>query len=114
MKETAEALAREILDVVPSAMRVIREERQYYWRFDDQRGWHSGYTESEELIETGAVALKERTKIKVPVRWGRYRIEIHDPEHKQTLRYRFYAGWGAQDAESLGNRPDSRRSPRTS
>ncbi|OGA03168.1 MAG: alpha-2-macroglobulin [Betaproteobacteria bacterium RIFCSPLOWO2_02_64_14] len=87
-------------------LRVIREERQYYWRFDDQRGWHSGYTESEELVETGAVALKERTKIKVPVRWGRYRIEIHDPEHKQTLRYRFYAGWGAQDAESLGNRPD--------
>lgn len=87
-------------------LRLVREERQYYWRFDDQRGWHSGYTESEELVETGIVTLKERTKISVPVRWGRYRIEIHDPEHKQTLRYRFYAGWGAQDAESLGNRPD--------
>jgi uncharacterized protein YfaS (alpha-2-macroglobulin family) len=92
--------------LVSAQLRVIREERQYYWRFDDQRGWHSGFTESEELVDSGAVALKERTKITIPVRWGRYRIELHDPEHKQTLRYRFYAGWGAQDAESLGNRPD--------
>jgi uncharacterized protein YfaS (alpha-2-macroglobulin family) len=92
--------------VAGAQLKLVREERQYYWRFDDQRGWHSGYTESEELVETGVLNLKERTKISLPVRWGRYRIEIHDPEHKQTLRYRFYAGWGAQDAESLGNRPD--------
>jgi hypothetical protein len=95
-----------VAPLATAQLRVIREERQYYWRFDDERGWHSGYTESEELVETGTLALKERTKIKVAVRWGRYRIEIHDPEHRQTLRYRFYAGWGAQDAESLGNRPD--------
>ena len=24
-------------------MRLYREERQYYWRFDDQRGWNSSY-----------------------------------------------------------------------
>ncbi|GAA5178432.1 alpha-2-macroglobulin [Niveibacterium umoris] len=87
-------------------VRLFREDRQYYWRFDDQRGWHSGFTETEELIESGAVALKQRAKLSLPVKWGRYRLEVEDPDTAQTLRYRFYAGWSAQDADDVGNRPD--------
>ena len=88
-------------------LRLIYEERQYYWRFDDQRGWQSGYTEADEVVESGAIAMQgERTSIALPVKWGRYRIEVDDPETKLTLRYRFYAGWGAQEADDMGNRPD--------
>lgn len=88
-------------------LRLVREDRQYYWRFDDQKGWHSGYTETDEMIESGSVAMTgARTKLSLPVRWGRYRLEIDDPETGQQLRYRFYAGWGAQEAEDMGNRPD--------
>ena len=32
--------------------------------------------------------------------------EISDPETGETMRYRFYAGWNAQDADAMGNRPD--------
>src|SRR5262245_26929024 len=35
-------------------VRLFRENRDYYWRFDDQRGWHSGFTETEELVETSS------------------------------------------------------------
>jgi len=87
-------------------MRLFREERQYYWRFDDQRGWNSGYTETEELLDSREIALKDRSQLTVPVKWGRYRLEIADPETGETMRYRFYAGWNAQDADSMGNRPD--------
>lgn len=87
-------------------MRLYREERQYYWRFDDQRGWNSGYTETEDLIDSRAIALQDRGALTVPVKWGRYRLEITDPETGETLRYRFYAGWDAQDADAMGNRPD--------
>ncbi|NML17675.1 alpha-2-macroglobulin family protein [Azohydromonas caseinilytica] len=88
-------------------LRLVREDRQYYWRHDDQKGWHSGYTETDELIESGQVALQgERTRLTLPVRWGRYRLEVDDPETGLTLRYRFYAGWGAQEAQDVGNRPD--------
>ncbi len=87
-------------------VRLFREERQYYWRFDDQRGWHSGFSENDELIDSRSVALKTQTKLGFPVTWGRYRLEIDDPQTKLTMRYRFYAGWGAQDNEALGNRPD--------
>ncbi|MGM9481979.1 alpha-2-macroglobulin family protein [Roseateles sp. NT4] len=87
-------------------LKLIYEERQWYWRYDDGRGWNSGFNVNEELVEARSVALKERTKIALPVRWGRYRLEVMDPDTGLTLRYGFYAGYGAQDADDIGNRPD--------
>ena len=87
-------------------LKLIYEERQWYWRYDDGRGWNSGFNTTEELVEARTLALKDRTRISLPVRWGRYRLEVSDPETKQTLRYGFYAGYGAQDADDMGNRPD--------
>lgn len=95
-----------IAPLAQAQMRLYREERQYYWRFDDQRGWNSGYTETEELVDSREIALNDRAQLTVPVKWGRYRLEIADPETGQTMRYRFYAGWNAQDADAMGNRPD--------
>lgn len=89
-----------------ASVRLFRERRDYYWRFDDQSGWNSGYTESDELVDSRSLQLEGRTRLAVPVDWGRYRLEIADPENGRLLRYRFYAGWDAQDAEALGNRPD--------
>jgi uncharacterized protein YfaS (alpha-2-macroglobulin family) len=87
-------------------LRLFREDRQYYWRYDDQRGWNSGYTDTEELVDSRVLALKGREKFTLPVGYGRYRLEMTDPETGKTLRYRFYAGWSAQDEETAGNRPD--------
>ena len=90
------------------AVRLFRENRDYYWRFDDQRGWHSGFTETDELVHTATVNVPAggRGKLGVPVKYGRYRLEISDPESGQTNRYRFYAGWSARGDESSGVRPD--------
>jgi uncharacterized protein YfaS (alpha-2-macroglobulin family) len=85
---------------------LVREDRAYYWRYDAERGWHSGYSEEAEIVQSGAVELKARTKLTLPVQYGAYRLELMDPETKMVTRYRFYAGWNAQDAESVGNRPD--------
>ncbi|WP_415830269.1 alpha-2-macroglobulin family protein [Bordetella flabilis] len=95
-----------IVPLAQAQMRLFREDRQYYWRYDEQRGWNSGYTETDELTDTGLLSLSGRETFNVPVTYGRYRLEITDPETGQTLRYRFYAGWGAQSEESTGNRPD--------
>ncbi|MDZ7657153.1 MAG: alpha-2-macroglobulin [Sulfurimicrobium sp.] len=89
-------------------VRLFRENRDYYWRFDDQRGWHSGFAESDELVGTYKVDIAKgaRGKLGVPVKYGRYRVEITDPETSQTLKYRFYAGWSARADETQGIRPD--------
>ncbi|UXY16845.1 alpha-2-macroglobulin family protein [Chitiniphilus purpureus] len=91
---------------VTAKVRLIREDRDFYWRHDDQRGWHSGYTETDQPVYSGTVLLKGRAALALPVTWGRYRLEVEDPDTRLAARYRFYAGWGAQDAEAMGNRPD--------
>ncbi len=89
-------------------VRLFRENRNYYWRFDDQRGWNSGFTETDELVETSSVTVPAgaRGKLRVPVRYGRYRLEVMDPETGLTNAYRFYAGWSARTDEEQGVRPD--------
>jgi len=98
--------AGKFVPIDSAQFRLFKENRQYYWRFDDQRGWNSGYDESETLLESRDLTLRERASVSVPVKWGRYRVEIEDPQTGEILKYRFYAGWDAQDAETLGNRPD--------
>ncbi|HNE39520.1 alpha-2-macroglobulin [Accumulibacter sp.] len=89
-------------------VRLFRENRNYYWRFDDQRGWNSGFTETDELVTTSQITLPAggRGKLSLPVKYGRYRLEVFDPETRQTTRFRFYAGWSAKDDETQGVRPD--------
>ncbi len=89
-------------------VRLFRENRHYYWRFDDQRGWNSGFTETDELIQNTRVSFEAgaRGKITLPVKYGRYRMEIVDPETGLTNLYRFYAGWSAKGDETQGIRPD--------
>jgi alpha-2-macroglobulin len=89
-----------------ATLRVFREDRDYYWVFDDERGWHSGFNDGNELVESREFDLSQRAKVTFPVKWGRYRIEIADSQTGAVMRYRFYAGWGAEDAERLGSRPD--------
>lgn len=98
--------AGQFVAIKQADFKLVREDREYYWRFEAGRGWHSGYSESEETVHAGAIALNNRAKLMVPVKWGRYRLEIRDPETELTVRYRFYAGWNAQDSDNIGNRPD--------
>jgi uncharacterized protein YfaS (alpha-2-macroglobulin family) len=89
-------------------VRLFREDRHYYWRFEESRGWHSGFTETEELVETATVDVPAggRGKVRLPVQYGRYRLEIVDPETRLVTRFRFYAGFSARAEESQGTRPD--------
>ena len=98
--------AGKLVPLKQAPFRLIREDRQYYWRYDKDRGWHSGFSESFETVQSGVLDLSERAKLTVPVQWGRYLLELSDPQTGLKTRYRFYAGWNAQDADSLGNRPD--------
>ena len=88
--------------------RLFRMDRHYYWQFSDTGGWHSGFSESEELVTTTSVSIAAsgRAKLSVPVKYGHYRLEILDPSTEKSLKYQFYAGWFAKEDESQGVRPD--------
>jgi len=98
----------ELLSAHGLQVRLFRENREYYWRYDDHRGWNSGYTETTELVGTFSVSAAKggRGLLRVPVKYGRYRIEISDPSSLAFTSYRFYAGWDAEQNERDGVRPD--------
>src|SRR5690606_33837271 len=62
-----------VMPLPEAQVRLFRERRNYYWRYDDQRGWNSGYTETEDLEDSRTIALPDRTSLTLPVDWGRYR-----------------------------------------
>ncbi len=88
-------------------VRLFREDRHYYWHYNDG-SWNSGFTETDELVATAMVriAAGQRGGLTLPVTYGRYRLEIFDPDSGLTMKYRFYAGWSAKAEESQGLRPD--------
>jgi hypothetical protein len=89
-------------------VRLIRENRSWYWRYDDQRGWNSGFTETSELVGTYRLDLSagKPEPLKVPVKYGAYRLEVVNPDSPLVASYRFYAGWSAQRDQTDGVRPD--------
>lgn len=96
-----EKLAASNLDVT-----LIREDRKYYWEYTDSEGWDIRWTEEEYPVAQQVIDLSagQTSSLSLPVDWGQYRLEVFDPETQLTTKYRFYAGWSHQDANSA--RPD--------
>lgn len=90
-------------------VKVIREARNYYWTYDESRGWNNAFSESEyPIFQTTLNIVPGKTaQIQVPVEYGSYRLEIFDLKTSKTSSYRFQAGWNWRDKESSSQpRPD--------
>jgi len=76
------------------SVKLIKEDREYFWVYDDNEGWHYEWTEKEfsELDQTVNVSASEPTTISFPVSWGYYRLQVKDPSTKAITSIRFYAG----------------------
>ena len=91
---------------------LIREDRQYFWQFEEGRGWHWAYSEEPyEVLSTLVDATAtDAGKLRVPVEWGSYRLEVTDLTTERVASVRFHAGedWYArwQESASGGARPD--------
>lgn len=87
---------------------LVRELRDYHWRFDDDGGWDYDFTRRFETVETRTLdAGTTATRFDVPVEWGEYRIDVLDPGTGLTMRYPFRAGWSwGDDNRGPDARPD--------
>lgn len=94
---------------------LVREDRQYYWEYDDQQGWHYEFTEKEYVERSQDVALQAQigNKVSFNVDWGRYRLEVKDPQTGALTSVRFHAGedwyawWRASQNADKSIRPDA-------
>jgi len=90
-------------------VRFIHERRDYYWSFSESNGWSYRYNEKPIQLDESSVEIAEGSSVKLrfPVEWGSYRIEVEDPKTRAVSSIRFRTGWGWQDNSEDGSvRPD--------
>lgn len=73
---------------------LIQEDRNYYWSYSTEQGWNQEFSAKEFVVYNQSLALDaaSKTRLKLPVEWGEYRLEITDTETKAISSYRFRAG----------------------
>lgn len=88
---------------------LIREDRNYYWHYD-YSGWRWHYDPLDYEVYSTSVSFdgKSPTLVSMPVKWGKYRIEVRDGTDTLVNRFRFNTRWrywrDTSDASKL--RPD--------
>jgi len=87
-------------------MTLVQEHRDYHWNWSG--GWHYDFITRFENKETRTLDVGHDALVfDVPVRWGRYRIDVLDPATGLTMRYPFRTGWSwNDDNRGLDARPD--------
>lgn len=92
---------------------LVREDRQYFWQYNDHQGWHWDWSEKEFPVASQSLSLTQgqAAQVRFPVDWGSHRLEVKDLDSGQISSVRFFAGedwyhdW--QNAENRGAaRPD--------
>ncbi len=87
---------------------VIREHREYYWEFKNGE-WHWGsnsqfYPVDHMILD---IPANGSGRVKIPVKWGGYRLEIFHPDIGMVSAYEIWAGWRPESrGQSAMNRPD--------
>ncbi len=97
------------LPAASTEVRLIREERDYHWRYDDDLGWQADFTQRFVEQERRQLQIGGESALEVAfdLDWGNYRLELSDPESGALTRYAFVAGWGFDDPnQGLDARPD--------
>ncbi|OIO57470.1 MAG: hypothetical protein AUJ55_06530 [Proteobacteria bacterium CG1_02_64_396] len=91
VKATADGdkLAAQGIDV-----RLIREQRNYFWVHSGERGWHYEWSDKEIPTVQKRVEIPEggTARVEMPVAWGHYRLEVRDPAQRLLTSLRFHAG----------------------
>lgn len=90
------------------AVTLVREEREYFWKYNSAEGWQREDLASEYPVTLQKVSLDAQghAKVAFPVQHGYYRIEVEDSETGLKAVYPFHAGWDWEQAEKTAARPD--------
>ncbi|WDE12614.1 alpha-2-macroglobulin family protein [Thalassomonas haliotis] len=76
-------------------IKLIREDRRYFWVYSEHEGWHYQWNDNEyvELSKSLDIKAGSSGQVNFPVAWGNYRLEVRDPVDKLLTSTQFYAGW---------------------
>lgn len=89
-------------------VKLIREDRDYYWEYSDQEGWHYAYSQSNYPVaqQDLDLASDKPARLAFDLDYGHYLLELLDPETGLTTRTEFRVGWWSWQQGSGSTRPD--------
>ena len=88
---------------------IIKEDRNYFWEFSQNRGWDYNYTEKRYTYANDAISILDKTPFEYSTNlpYGRYIFKIKDPETNLVTSIRFHVGyWSDDDGKKSAARPD--------
>ena len=90
------------------AVTLVREEKEYFWEYNNAEGWQRKDVSSEFPIVQQKLKLDTQAKGKIsfPVEFGYYRLEVEDADTGLKTVYPFHAGWDWERADNTAARPD--------
>ncbi|MCJ8273133.1 MAG: hypothetical protein MJK04_27495, partial [Psychrosphaera sp.] len=88
-------LAGELQSASNLEVKLIREDRQYFWVYNNGEGWHYNWTDKEFTEISQSIDIKDggKAEVEFPVGYGHYRVEVSDPANNLSTSTRFYAGY---------------------
>lgn len=106
VRATAEGLP--VPATKPLAVTLVREEKEYFWEYNQSEGWQRKDMSSEFPLSQQKMTLdaQARAKVSFPVQSGYYRLEVEDAETGLKAVYPFHAGWDWEQSENTAARPD--------
>lgn len=87
-------------------LRLTREYREYFWEYDNARGWQWNYNTHDYVVANETVSLnKDIGKIEFPVQWGHYTLEATSSLGAVT-KFEFETEWSWDHQQSTNLKPD--------
>ena len=73
---------------------LIREEKRYFWTYNNNNGWHYERIEKEYVVDSQILSFVDKKPLTLnqSVEWGDYRLELTDLATLGKTIYRFRAG----------------------
>ncbi len=99
----------EIIPAKGLIVNLIKEDRDYYWQYNESTGWEYNFTQKTYTYLTDSLDLdKDKPTSYSPLlSRGRYVISIKDPETGLITSLRFRVGsWWYEDRTAKSARPD--------
>ncbi len=89
-------------------VKLIRQDRDWYWRHTNSRGWHWAWNESPVTVFSKSLSTNEgeTTLLSLPLSWGRYRVEVSDGTTRSAFEFQTSWSWWGNAGTGSSQKPD--------
>ncbi|WP_300668443.1 alpha-2-macroglobulin family protein, partial [Desulfoluna sp.] len=87
---------------------LIRQDRNWYWRHTNSRGWHWDWNESPVTVFSKSLTTRkgEAPSVSLPLSWGRYRVEVTDGTVQSAFEFETSWSWWGNAGTGSSQKPD--------